>query len=163
MLFYYNNSDLCLLSRRYVSTLPKLVLPLYRILLYWVTKINSNIFQYLPQCFVNLKKKSLNLRNMLFLTFLEHWRKKKRILLWPFPWQKKLHLYFFDCFFQNVTSFRIFAMTSVDIFSILLSTHFLRCWQGEFVQQSWASWVSFHFPHSRNFHMWSRGDIVRRI
>ena len=53
-------------------------------------------------------------------------------------------------------------MTSVCIFSILFSIHFLRCWQGEFVWQSRASLVVDHFLYSHYGVRWFRGDIVRR-
>ena len=39
----------------------------------------------------------------------------------------------------------IYPLTSIFIFSILFSVHFLRCWQEEFVQQ-WR--VSFGLPYS---------------
>ena len=39
----------------------------------------------------------------------------------------------------------IYPLTSIIIFSVLFSVHFLRCWQGEFVQQ-WR--VSFGLPYS---------------
>ena len=39
----------------------------------------------------------------------------------------------------------LYSITSVCIFSILLSRHFLRLWQGEFVQQSRASLVIICF------------------
>ena len=39
---------------------------------------------------------------------------------------------------------------------------FLRCWQGEFVQQSRASLVGGHFLNFYDPNVWFRGDIVRR-
>ena len=42
----------------------------------------------------------------------------------------------------------IYTLAAVCIFSLLLSTHFLRCRKGEFVQQSGAFSVSDHFLHS---------------
>ena len=39
----------------------------------------------------------------------------------------------------------LYTLTSLCIFSILFSIHFLRCRQGEFVQQSRASLASFGF------------------
>ena len=39
----------------------------------------------------------------------------------------------------------LYTLTSVCIFSILFSIHFLRCWQGEFVQQSRACLVGDNF------------------
>ena len=35
----------------------------------------------------------------------------------------------------------LYTFTSVCIFSILLSIHVLRCWEGDFVWQSKASWL----------------------
>ena len=51
---------------------------------------------------------------------------------------------------------------SLCIFSILFFLHFLRCWQGEFVYWSKASFVDNHFLHSHNLNVWFRGDVVRR-
>ena len=56
----------------------------------------------------------------------------------------------------------LYILTSVCIFSILFSIHFLRCWQGEFVWQSRASLLGDHLPHSHDLHAWSRGDSLRR-
>ena len=39
----------------------------------------------------------------------------------------------------------LYTLTSVCIFSILLSRHFLQCWQEEFVYQSRTSLVGDHF------------------
>ena len=44
----------------------------------------------------------------------------------------------------------IYTLTSVFRFSILLSIHFLRCWKGEFVQQSIAYLVGDHFLYSHD-------------
>ena len=41
----------------------------------------------------------------------------------------------------------------VCIFSILFSTHFPRCWWGEFVKQSRASSESDHFLYSSNLNL----------
>ena len=38
-----------------------------------------------------------------------------------------------------------YTLTSVCIFSIVFFIHFLRCWQGEFVEQSRATSVGDHF------------------
>ena len=38
-----------------------------------------------------------------------------------------------------------YTLTSVCIFSIVFFIHFLRCWQGEFVEQSRATLVGDHF------------------
>ena len=54
------------------------------------------------------------------------------------------------------------TLTSVCIFSILFSVHFLRCWKGELVWQSRVSQAGDHFLHSCGFIVWSKGDIVRR-
>ena len=56
----------------------------------------------------------------------------------------------------------LYTLTSVCIFSILFSIHFLRCWQGEFVEQSWALLLDDHFLYSCDLNMWIRGDLVRR-
>ena len=48
------------------------------------------------------------------------------------------------------------------IFSIQLSRHFLRLWQGEFVQQSRSSLVGDHFHYSPDLNVWFRDDVVRR-
>ena len=44
-------------------------------------------------------------------------------------------------------------LTSVYIFSILLSGHFLRFWQGEFVKQSRASLVGDHLLYSHDLNV----------
>ena len=44
----------------------------------------------------------------------------------------------------------------------MISIHFLRCWQGEFVEQSRVPLVGDHFLYSRDLNVWFRGDIVRR-
>ena len=54
------------------------------------------------------------------------------------------------------------SLTSVCTLSILFSIHCLRCWQGEFVEQSRVSLVGDHFLNSCDPCMWFRGDIVRR-
>ena len=48
------------------------------------------------------------------------------------------------------------SLTSVYIFSILSSICFLRCWQGEFVEQSIASLVGDHFLYSCDPNVWFR-------
>ena len=55
----------------------------------------------------------------------------------------------------------LYTLTSVCIFSILFSIHFLRCWQGE-LARSKASVVFDHFHYSHDLSVWIRGDIVRR-
>ena len=49
------------------------------------------------------------------------------------------------------------TLTPVWIPSILFSIHFLRCWQGDFVQQSL---VGNHFLYSCDLNVAFRGDIV---
>ena len=56
----------------------------------------------------------------------------------------------------------LYTLTSVGIFSILFSKHFLRCQPGEFVQQSRASLVGDQLLYSPNLNVWFRGDMVRR-
>ena len=55
-----------------------------------------------------------------------------------------------------------YTLTSVCIFSILFSLHFLRCWQGEFVKQSRAFSVGKHFLYDCDLKVWLWGDTVRR-
>ena len=49
-----------------------------------------------------------------------------------------------------------YTLTSVCILSILVSIHFLRCWQGEFVYQSREYLVCDHFFYSHNLTMWCK-------
>ena len=56
----------------------------------------------------------------------------------------------------------LYTLTSVCIFSILLTIHSLWYWKGEFVQQSWNSSVDGHFLYSYNLNVWFRVDTVRR-
>ena len=56
----------------------------------------------------------------------------------------------------------LYTLKSVHIFSILLSEHFLRCWQGEFVWQSRASLAGDHSFYSCNLYMCFNSDIMRR-
>ena len=67
------------------------------------------------------------------------------------------------CVFCLKRCFTFCTRTSVCIFSILFSIHFLRCWQGEFVEQSRAFLVGDLFLYSHDVNVWYRGDIVRRI
>ena len=64
--------------------------------------------------------------------------------------------------FTPVKGLTLYTLTSVCIFSILFSTHFQRGWQGEFVSQSRAALGGDHLLYSHDFHVWFRGDIVRR-
>ena len=59
-------------------------------------------------------------------------------------------------------SLTLYSLTSVWIFSIPLSRHFVGFWQGEFVQQSKASFVGDHLLYSHDLNVWFRGDVVRR-
>ena len=61
-------------------------------------------------------------------------------------------------FFVSLT---LYNLTSVCIFSILFSIHFLRCWQGELVKTPRALLVADHFLHSRNLNNWLKGWIVK--
>lgn len=56
----------------------------------------------------------------------------------------------------------LYSLTLVCIFSQLFSIPFLRCWQGEFVQQSRVSLVADHRLYSCNLDVWFRSDVVRR-
>ena len=47
----------------------------------------------------------------------------------------------------------LYTLTSECIFSILFSIHFLRCWQGEFVEQSGVSLVVDHFLDSHDLNV----------
>ena len=51
----------------------------------------------------------------------------------------------------------LYTLTSVCIFSTLISKHFLRCWQGEFVWQPRASLEGDQFLYSPDFNVWFRG------
>ena len=63
---------------------------------------------------------------------------------------------------SNIAWHALYTLTSVFIFSILFSVHFLRCWQGEFVYNQEFSLVGDHFLCSHDINEWFRGDIVRR-
>ena len=56
----------------------------------------------------------------------------------------------------------LYTQTLVSTFSKPFSIHFLRCWQGEFVLQSWVSSVGDYFLYSPYLNVWFRGDVVRR-
>ena len=76
----------------------------------------------------------------------------KASILFAYIW-----MYFcFHRFYLNL--FTLYTLTSVCIFSLLVSIHFQMCWQGEFFQQSWASLVGDNSFILLTF----RGDIVRR-
>ena len=63
-------------------------------------------------------------------------------------------------FEMKIYKFTFYSLvTSVYIFSILFSIHFLRCCQGEFVKQSRGSLVCDHFLSSWDLNVWLRGDI----
>ena len=57
----------------------------------------------------------------------------------------------------------LYTVTSVCIFSILLPRHFLRFWQGEFVQQSRDFLVSVLLLYSQDFNVWVKGDLRGEI
>ena len=57
----------------------------------------------------------------------------------------------------------LYTVTSVWIFSILLPRHFLRFWQGEFVQQSRDFLVSVLLLYSQDFNVWVKGDLRGEI
>ena len=90
---------------------------------------------------------------------------KQKVIMWIIFTKKIICL--LQLFFKQRKS-AIFSesnhepRTSVCIFSILFSIHFLRCRQGEFVQQSRASLVADHFYVLLTFISWFRGDIVGR-
>ena len=63
---------------------------------------------------------------------------------------------------MTIYIFTLYTLTSVCIFSILFSIHFLMHWQGEFVKQSRGSSVAYHFLCSRDLNVWFRVDIERR-
>ena len=56
----------------------------------------------------------------------------------------------------------LYTLASVCILSIPFSIHFLRCWQGEFVEQSRTSLVGKYFQYSWDRNVWFWVDIVRR-
>ena len=63
----------------------------------------------------------------------------------------------------SVKSFlSLYTLTSVCIFSILFSIHFLICWPGEFVEQSRGSSVDDHFLYSHDLNVWFMEDTERR-
>ena len=53
------------------------------------------------------------------------------------------------CCLDCASPLTLFTQTSGCIFSVLFSVHFLRCLQGEFVEQSSATLVGdyFHYSH----------------
>ena len=63
---------------------------------------------------------------------------------------------------QTCMDLIIYTLTSVRIFSILFSKHFLRWWQREFLSQSRAYLVADHFLFSRDRNTWFSGYTVRR-
>ena len=56
----------------------------------------------------------------------------------------------------------IYTLTSVCIFSILFSIHFLICWPGEFVWKSRLVLVYDHLFCSHDLNIWLRSDTARR-
>ena len=61
-----------------------------------------------------------------------------------------------------IINLTLYTLKSVCIFSIQLFIYFLRCWQGEFVYQSKASFIGDHFLYSHYQKVWFRGDTVGR-
>ena len=59
-------------------------------------------------------------------------------------------------------SLTLYTLTSVCIFSILFSIHFLMYWQGEFVKQLRGSSVDYHFLYSHDLNACFRDDNERR-
>ena len=57
---------------------------------------------------------------------------------------------------------QFYTLSSECLFLILFSTHFPKCLQGEFDQQSGASSVDNHFLKSCNLNVWFSDDVVRR-
>ena len=57
---------------------------------------------------------------------------------------------------EKVKELTLYTLTSVCILSVLVSIHFLRCWQGEFVYQSREYLVCDHFFYSHNLTMWCK-------
>ena len=56
----------------------------------------------------------------------------------------------------------LYTLRSVCIFSIMFYIHFLRCWQGDFAEQSRAPVLVDHFLYSHDLNVWFRSEIVRR-
>ena len=77
-------------------------------------------------------------------------------------YHKELFLNKANTTWYPLTPLTFYNLTSECKLSILCSIHFLRCWQGEFVQQSRASLVGDHFLYSRNLNVWFGYNIVRR-
>lgn len=55
-----------------------------------------------------------------------------------------------------------YTPTSVCVFSLLWSLHFLWYWQGEFVEKSRASSIGDHFQYSYDLNGWFRSNTVPR-
>ena len=63
-------------------------------------------------------------------------------------------------FFLSSELKTLYTLTSVCIFSLQLSKHFLRCWKGDFAQQSRASTVGDYLFYPYDLNVWFTGDIV---
>ena len=63
----------------------------------------------------------------------------------------------------NKTQSTLHTPSSACIFSLLFSIYFLRCWQGEFVQQSTTALVGDHILYSCCPYVWFRGDTWGEI
>ena len=68
-----------------------------------------------------------------------------------------------QCKVYEYTTLTHYNLKSVYIFSMLFFIHFLRCWQGEFNDQSKASFVGDHFLYSHDLNVWFRGILWREI
>ena len=63
------------------------------------------------------------------------------------------------CFGHCLT---LYTSSSIWIFFIPFSIHFIRCWQGESVKQSRVSFVCDRFLYSGGLDVWFRGGIVKK-
>ena len=80
--------------------------------------------------------------------------------IWFFNKTKKENVVSDDVMYASVLT--LYTLTSVCIFSILFSIHFLRGWQGEFVYQSREYLVRDHLLYSHDLTVWCRGYTVGR-
>ena len=62
----------------------------------------------------------------------------------------------------GVKGFSFYTLTSVLIFSLLFSLHFLRCWPEELVKQLTDLSVGDHFLYFHDFIVWFNNDTVSR-
>ena len=82
--------------------------------------------------------------------FFQNFRKKS-LSTWEAESRVKFHLHYLQgVYSENCTRYcNLYILTSICIFSILISVNFLRYWQGDFVWQSRASLVCDHFLYSQ--------------